>query len=809
MSGRLSLRLSVAAGLAVAAALAGAGGGVAAAASSGGTISTIAGGTGGPAVGRTVSVSAPCGVAYGADGVYVGDGQSVRAVSPQSGTLTTPAGTGVSFPIGDKGPASTAGLSQACGVAVDHSGNLLIADAGHERIRVMAASTGEFYGQPMTAGDMYTVAGIGTQGYAGNGGPATAAELSNPASVAVDGYGNLIIADNGNQRIRVVAPRSGTFYGQAMSAGHIYTVAGDGTVGDSGNGSPATDAELNDPQGIAVDGAGNLVIADTGNQKIRVVAASSGTFFGIGMTAGDIYTVAGDGKYGYAGDGGPATDAEFKNPSGVAVDPYGNLVIADSGNERIRVIAASTGEFYGQTMTAGDVYTVAGDGKYGFAGDGGPATDAEFVTPGDVSVDGAGNLVIADTGSNRLRVVAAHSGRFYGQKMAAGDIYTAAGNGQYAYSGDGGQATRAEFDDPGNLAVDGAGNLVIADTGNNVIRVMAASAGTSYGQAMTAGHIYTIAGNGTTGYAGDGGPATKAELSMPFDVALDGAGNVLIVDAGNNRIRLLADKTGTFYGRVMTAGDIYTIAGDSAAGYAGDGGLATKAELNDPFGVAVDGAGNLLIADQGNNVIRLVAVSTGTFYGQAMTAGDIYTIVGDGTRGAAGDGGPATAAELSGPSGVTVDGAGNLVIADTGNYKIRVVAGQTGTFYGQPMTTGDIYTVAGNGTEGFAGDGGPATAAIVNTPQAVEVDRHGNLVIADTLNCRIRVVAEKTGTFYGVAMTAGDIYAVAGDGTLGFGGDGGPATAADVYYPGGVAVNRAGDILIADALDNRIREVTP
>jgi hypothetical protein len=125
------------------------------------------------------------------------------------------------------------------------------------------------------------------------------------------------------------------------------------------------------------------------------------------------------------------------------------------------------------------------------------------------------------------------------------------------------------------------------------------------------------------------------------------------------------------------------------------------------------------------------------------------------------------------------------------------------------MTTGDIYTVAGNGTEGFAGDGGPATAAIVNTPQAVEVDRHGNLVIADTLNCRIRVVAEKTGTFYGVAMTAGDIYAVAGDGTLGFGGDGGPATAADVYYPGGVAVNRAGDILIADALDNRIREVTP
>jgi NHL repeat len=809
MSGRLLTGLPVVAGLAVAAALAGAGGGVASAAAAGGIIATVAGGTGGPARASTVALSAPCGVGYGADNVYVGDGQTVREVSPQTGGLTTPAGTGVSFPLGDHGLAAAAGLSQACAVAVDHNGNLLIVDNGHQRVRVVAASTGEFYGQPMTAGDIYTVAGIGTEGYAGDGGLATAAELNGPASVAVDGSGNLMIADTGNQRIRMVAPHSGTFYGQAMTAGHIYTIAGDGTPGDSGDDGPAVKAQLNDPQSVAVDGAGNVVIADSGDEQIQVVAASTGSFYGRSMTAGDIYTVAGTGKYGYSGDGGPAAEATFKNPDSVAVDSAGNLVICDSSNERIRVVAASSGSFYGQPMTAGDIYTVAGSGKYGFSGDGGPATAATFITPGAVSVDGSGNLVVADTGNDRIRVVATHSGTFYRQKMTAGDIYTIAGNGAYAYSGDGGPAGQAELDSPGSLAVDRAGNVVITDTGNDVIRVRAARPGTFYGQAMTAGHIYTIAGDGTQGYGGDGGPATAAELFMPFGVTTDSAGNVLFVDAGNNRIRVVAENSGTYYGQAMTAGDIYTIAGNGVGAYAGDGGPAVKAEINNPYGVAVDTAGNVLIADQGNNRIRVVAESSGTFYGQAMTAGDIYTIAGTGTRGYGGDGGPATAAELDGPFDITPDSAGNLVIADTDNYRIRVLAGATGTFYGQAMTAGDIYTVAGTGVQGYAGNGGPAALAMLDTPQGVTLDRHGNLLIADTLNCRVRVVAEKTGTYYGQGMIAGDIYTVAGNGVLGFAGDGGTGTAASLYYPGGVAVNPAGDLLIADTLNNRIREVSP
>ena len=288
---------------------------------------------------------------------------------------------------------------------MDAAGNLLIADVFNERVRVVAHTTGTFYGQPMTGGDIYTVAGDGTQGFSGDGGPATSAGLS-LQGVAVDAAGNLLIADAGNERVRVVAARTGTFYGQAMTAGDIYTVAGDGTLGFSGDGGPATSAELNGPAGVAVDAAGNLLIADTGNERVRVVAHKTGTFYGQPMTGGDIYTVAGDGTQGFSGDGGPATNARLSFPEGVAVDAAGNLLIADIGNERVRVVAARTGTFYGEAMTGGDIYTVAGDGTQGFSGDGGPATSAELGRTGGVAVDAAGNLLIADTANQRIRMVA-------------------------------------------------------------------------------------------------------------------------------------------------------------------------------------------------------------------------------------------------------------------------------------------------------------------------------------------------------------------------------------------------------------------
>ena len=769
-----------------------------------GVISTVAGGVGGPARAIRVAVT-PCGVSFGAGRLYVAAGSTVRAVTRGTGQLTTPAGTGLPGVLGDRGPAAQAVLVGACGVAVDGAGNLLIADTTDERIRVVAASTGTFYGKAMTAGDIYTVAGDGRRAFSGDGGPATGAALHYPADVAVDGAGNLAIADSSNQRIRVVAASTGTFYGQAMTAGDIYTVAGDGAKGFAGDGGPATGAELNDPAGVAVDPAGNLVIADKANQRVRLVAASTGTFYGQAMTAGHIYTVAGTGTAGFSGDGGPGTSAELNGPAGVAVDPAGNLLIAASASNRVRVVAASTGTFYGQAMTTGDIYTVAGGGTN--RGDGGPATQARLLQPSGIAVDGTGNLLIADTFHYRVRVVAASTGTFFGRPMTAGDIYTVAGDGTAGYSGDGSLATHAELSVPEGVAVDHAGNLAAADAFNQRIRLMAATTGTFFDRAMTAGDVYTVAGDGVNGYSGDGGPATRAEFSYPGAIAVDGAGSLVVADTQNMRIRVVAARTGTFYGQAMTAAHIYTVAGDGMQGFSGDGGPATSAELDYPRGIAVDGTGNLLIGDSLNNRVRVVAARTGTFYGKPMAAGDIYTIAGTGTGGFSGDGGPATSAELSDPTGVAVDGAGNLLIADFDNCRIRVVAASTGTFYGQAMTAGHIYTVAGNGIRGLSGDGGPATSAEMNDPGGAAMDPAGNLVIADSFNGRIRVVAASSGTFYGQAMTAGNIYTVAGGGVRGLG-DGGPATSAMLSEPGAVALDPQANLVISDDLDNRIRIVT-
>ena len=776
-----------------------------------GIISTVAGGTGGPGKATTVSLAGPQSVVYDArtGDLYAPNLNAVQKVVPGTDQLTTVAGVGTfsDNPLGDGGPAPTAAILFPYGVTADSASNVLISDTGNQRIRVVAAATGTFYGRAMTAGDIYTIAGDGTAGFAGDGGPATTAELGNPKGMAVDAAGNVLIADAGNSRIRVVAAATGTFYGRAMTAGDIYTIAGDGTAGFAGDGGPATTAELGSPKGMAVDAAGNVLIADAGNSRIRVVAAATGTFYGRAMTAGDIYTIAGDGTAGFAGDGSPATAAELAHSAGVTVDPSGNLLIADTNNSRIRVVAARTGTFYGRAMTAGDIYTIAGDGTAGFAGDSGRATVAELNLPCDVTVGGAGNLVIADTNNNRIRVVAESSGTHYGQVMKAGDIYTVAGNGSNGFSGDGGPATAARIGEPEGMAADVAGNMLIADTNNNRIRVVAESSGTHYGQVMKAGDIYTVAGNGSYGFSGDGRPAIEARLKSPAGIAAGAAGNLLIADAGNNRIRVVAERTGTFFGHAMKAGDIYTIAGSPGGrGYGGDGGPGTAAKLDFPQAVRVDTSGNVLIADTINSRIRVVAARTGTFYGRAMTAGDIYTIAGNGTDGYTGDGGPATAAGVFEPTGMVVDGAGNMLIADTGNNRIRVVAARTGTFYGRAMTAGDIYTVAGDGTLGFSGDGGPATVAELDLPGGVTVDTSGNVLIADTFNNRIRVVAASNGTFYGHAMAAGDIYTVAGNGTYGFDGDGGPATTAELGTPEAVAAD-AGNVLIADSLNNRIREL--
>ena len=333
--------------------------------------------------------------------------------------------------------------------------------------------------------------------------------------------------------------------------------------------------------------------------------------------------------------------------------------------------------------------TVAGNGTSGYSGDNGPATSAKLHDPGAVAVDASGNLFIADELNNVVREVNAQTGI----------MTTVAGNGTSGYSGDGGPATSAEFDDVEGVAVDASGNLFIADRGDSVVREVNAQTGI----------ITTVAGSGTSGYSGDGGPATSAELRNPDGVAVDASGNLFIAEYFNGTVREVNASTGI----------ITTVAGNGTSGYSGDGGPATSAQMNAPRGVAVDASGNLFIADFGNSVIREVNASTGI----------ITTVAGNGTSGYSGDGGPATSAKLGDPEGVAVDASGNLFIADLfPDSTIREVNASTGI----------ISTVAGNGTRGYSGDGGPATSAELSFPDALALDAHGNVFISDSGNNVIR-----------------------------------------------------------------------
>lgn len=340
---------------------------------------------------------------------------------------------------------------------------------------------------------------------------------------------------------------------QAQSAYVTSTVAGNGTVGFSGDGSAANLAQLSAPAGIAIDAAHTLYIADQVNQRIRQVNWSTK----------NIQSVVGNGTAGYAGDKGVGTSAELDNPTGVFVDSSGNFYIADSLNNVIRKVTSSD-----------QISTIAGDNPLGagFSGDTASPLLAQLNNPSAVALDAAGNLYIADTYNNRVRKV----------NFTAGTITTYAGSGGTSYSGDGLPALDESLSSPRALAFDAAGNLYIADSGNHAIRKVTAATGI-----MT-----TIAGTGTLGYNGDNIPATSAELNYPAGIAFDAAGNLYIADTDNFRIRKVVN------------GVISTIGGTGQPGYGGDGLFSTQSVFNFPSSLAVDSSGNVFVADTGNNVIR-------------------------------------------------------------------------------------------------------------------------------------------------------------------------------------------------------------
>ncbi len=602
-------------------------------------------------------------------------------------------------------------------------------------------------GNAVAFAQQYTISTV-----AGGAPPATPAAASSvplgpPERIARDAAGNLYIS-----ALNCVFKLS--------SSGALTLVAGNSRPGFSGDGGPATQAQLNGPQGLAIDAAGDLFIADTGNNRIREVTPD-----------GLIQTFAGTGEAGLYPISGPALQSPLNSPGGVAVDGSGNVYIADTGNHFIRVVG-----------TDGNIRPFAGVPYAGFTGDTFAAVSANLHSPQDVAVDSKGVVYIADTGNARIRAVGTD-----------GNINTIAGNGGLGFAGDGAAATSASLSQPYAVALDSQGQLYIADLGNLRIR-----------KVDSKGNITTIAGTGFPGFTGDGSAAIKATLTLPSGVAVDGSGNVYVADQWNLRIR-----------KIDGSGNISTVAGNGGFSYSGDGGPATLAQLYGPQGVALDRSGNLFISDSRNGVVRKVAGGTiSTLTGTSLvyprglaadSAGNVYvadfldnkvkrigpdgsvaTVAGNGTAGFAGDGGPATSAQLNGPAGVAVDKANNLYIADFANNRIRKIT-----------PDGNITTVAGNGIQTYAGDGAAATLASLNGPLGVAADSAGNLYIADTNNHAVREVTPD-----------GLIHTIAGTGVPGIAGDGGPPASAQITAPSGIAVDSAGALYVSDS-SMRIRKIIP
>lgn len=619
----------------------------------------------------------------------------------------------------------------------------------------------------------------------------------------------------------------------AQTSYTISTVAGAATTFDgyTGDGGLAIEARLNRPAGLALDGSGNLYIADTWNHVIRLVDHS-----------GRIRTVAGSGAEGYAGDGGPALQAKFLFPAGLALDSHGDLYIADEQTNRIRRIGSD-----------GIITTFAGTGQRGFSGDGGAATAARLSGPGSMVFDASGVLFFTDDFNNGVRKITpdgvistlARFGQFDRPAGIAigrtGDIYVALrggdrvvrieksgtvatfagdgvirGNSGMDAPGDGGPAVSASIPHPTALAFDHNGHLLIAagrlrqvdkdgivetipgGRRESVVGPNGALLPVRFGdpQAMVVGGegdifvadtyahrvLRTTPTGATTVVAGlaslpsekEGGPVEFAQLFNPWGIATAPTGELFIADTGRNRI-LHVGQDGHF---MTVAGKGLSIVRIEGSGpppqFSGDGGPADKADLDEPNGVAVDAQGNIYISDSLNNRIRKIT-----------TNGEIQTIAGNGQAGFSGDGEPAITATLAHPMGLAVDASGNIYIADRENNRIRKIS-----------PDGIITTVIGNGEKAMSGEG-LALSVTLNFPHGVALDTKGTLYVADTFNHRILRLDPD-----------GIVRQVAGSGRQEFTGDEGPAVKAGLGAPDSLAIDARGNVYIAARANWRIRKIT-
>ncbi len=730
----------------------------------------------------TASLSGASALALDRGGnLYIADTghHRVRVVDAGSGLIEAFAGNGLARFSGDGNAAVEASLNEPRGLAIDGGGDIFIADTGNHRIR-----------RVNFLGVIQTVAGDGTMEFAGDGGKAIGASLQSPQGIAFDGQGNLLIADSGNQRVRRMDPQ-----------GNILTIAGGGAPADGiGDGLPAVQAQLASPAAVAVRGS-VIYIVDEGMNRIRAVDAQ-----------GTIATVAGGGTPDDGlGDGSDAAQSRLSRPAGIAFHPTLGLIFGDGDNGRIRGIRG------------GLIETIAGGGSSQFLE--GPALEAEVVQPRGLLVDGEGGIFFIDS-SDGDRVWAIE-----------GDMLRA----RIGLIGLGGVAIEQSLNKPADIDVDSDSNLYILDRENQRVRRVEAASGRIETLAGTAGRRLVVEG-----------PAKQVPLIAADGIAVDRAGGIFVADTGNHRIRFLdpsaeiltnvaGEQEEFIRGDVDADGQLTeedskqllnylfmdqnlpidcmkaTDADDNGIidlkdaitilnvvflsesmpkpfpscgidftwdeldckqtsfcpGLSGDSPLETR--LGSPRGLAFSPAGNLYFAQTDEHRITMLD----------REQGKVAPIAGTGIGGFSGDGGPAGMAQLFSPHGIATDKAGNILIADAGNHRVRRV----------DAATMRISTVAGNGTQGFLGDGGSARQARLNAPQGVAFDDAGNIYIADTGNHRIRRVNR-----------SGNIATIAGGGPQTEDlGDGKPPDQAFLSSPRGIRVDALGNVWIADTGNDRVR----